>query len=167
MSIRHSIYLTYRRIDMCKTEGYHYKTSIPIRFADIDAFGHVNNAIYLTYFEIARSVYWKEIIQWDWSSIGIIIRRSQIDYIKPLVLTDQIYAYVKTSRIGVSSFDIDYIIVKTENGREEICTTGRTQCVTYDYSSNKSAPIPPYQRMKMKEFEALNFNTETPVFQEE
>ena len=149
---------------MCKIEGYHYKTSIPIRFADIDAFGHVNNAIYLTYFEIARTVYWKEIIQWDWKSIGIIVRRSEINYVKPIVLTDEIYAYVRTSRIGVSSFDVDYIIVKKVNGREEICTTGQTQCVTYDYITNKSAPIPAYQCMKMKEFEVLIVSS--PVFQE-
>lgn len=148
---------------MCKIEGYHYKTSIPIRFADIDAFGHVNNAIYLTYFEIARSVYWKEIIQWDWNSIGIIVRRSEIDYIKPIVLTDEIYAYVRTSRIGISSFDLDYILVKKVNGQEEICTKGRTHCVTYDYLSNKSAPIPAYQRMKMQDFEALS--VASPVFQ--
>ena len=114
---------------MCKIDGYHYKTSIHIRFADIDAFGLVNNAIYLTYFEIARSVYWKEIIKWDWNSIGIIVRRSQIEYLKPIVLSDEIFAYVRTSRIGVSSFDVDYILVKKVKGREEICTTGQTSCV--------------------------------------
>lgn len=141
---------------MCKIDGYHYKTTIPIRFADIDAFGHVNNAVYLTYFEIARSVYWKEIIQWDWGSLGIIVRRSEINYIKQITLHDQIYAYVRTSRIGGSSFDIDYILVKKTNGEEEICTTGKTMCVTYDYSLNKSAPIPVFQRIKMQEFEALS-----------
>lgn len=141
---------------MCKIEGYHYKTSIPIRFADIDAFGHVNNALYLTYFEIARSVYWKEVVHWDWDSLGIIVRRSEINYIKPITLHDEILAYVRTSRIGNSSFDIDYILVKKANGQEEICTTGKTLCVTYDYLQNKSAPIPAFQRIKMQEFEALS-----------
>lgn len=144
-------------------EGYHYKTSIPIRFADIDAFGHVNNAIYLTYFEIARSIYWKEIIQWDWSAMGIIVRRSEIEYLKPIVLEDEIYAYVRTSRIGNSSFDVEYILVKKVNGKEEICTTGLTQCVTFDYEIGKSAPIPSYQRIKMENFEALN--ARSPEFQ--
>ena len=55
-------------------KDFKYKTPISIRFADIDAFGHVNNAIYLTYFEMARSAYWNEIIEWDWSSVGIILR---------------------------------------------------------------------------------------------
>lgn len=141
---------------MCKIDGFHYKTSIPIRFADIDAFGHVNNAVYLTYFEIARSVYWKEIIQWDWNTTGIIIRKNEIEYLKPIVLSDEIFAYVRTSRIGDSSFDVDYVLVKKVNGSEEICTKGTTQCVAYDYSQGKSVKIPGYQRLKMTEFEALN-----------
>lgn len=141
---------------MCKIDGYNYKTSIPIRFADIDAFGHVNNATYLTYFEIARSIYWKEIIQWDWKSLGIIIRKSEIEYIKPITLSDEIYAYVRTSRIGNSSFDVEYLLVKKVNGKEEICTKGLTHCVSFDYKSNKSSPIPVYQRVKMQTFEALD-----------
>jgi len=59
-----------------KLTDYKYKTLIPIRFSDIDSFGHVNNAVYLTYFEIARIGYWKEIINWDWSNTGIILGRS-------------------------------------------------------------------------------------------
>lgn len=148
---------------MFTLEGYHYKTQIPIRFADIDAFGHVNNAIYLTYFEIARSIYWKEVVKWNWNSIGIIVRRSEIEYLKPIVLEDEIYAYVRTSRIGNSSFDIEYILVKKINGIEQICTTGLTQCVTYDYHLKKSAPIPDFQKTKMHSFEALN--VQSPEFQ--
>jgi acyl-CoA thioester hydrolase len=130
-------------------EGFKYKIKIPIRFADIDAFGHVNNAIYLTYFEIARSSYWDEIIEWNWDELGIIIRRSLVDYLKPIHLNDEIYAYVKTSRIGNSSFDLDYILVKIIDGREEICTSGQTICVTFDYKSKLSVPIPEKQRNKM------------------
>ncbi len=148
---------------MCTIDGYHYKTSIPIRFADIDAFGHVNNAIYLTYFEIARSIYWKEIIKWDWNSLGIIVRRSEIEYLKPICLDDEVYAYVRTSRIGNSSFDVEYILVKKVNGKEEKCTTGLTSCVAYDYLLNKSAPIPAYQKNKMQAFEALS--VQSPEFQ--
>ncbi|MFA6944994.1 MAG: thioesterase family protein [Pedobacter sp.] len=131
-------------------EGFHYETPIPIRFADIDALGHVNNAIYLTYFEIARSAYWEEIIEWDWNSFGIILRRSVVEYLKPIKLEDKINAYVRTSRLGNSSFDLDYILVKSVNGIEEICTTGQTLCISFDYALNKSVPIPDIQRKKME-----------------
>ncbi len=131
-------------------EGFHFKIQIPIRFADIDALGHVNNAIYLTYFEIARSAYWAEIIEWDWKLFGIIIRKSVVDYLKPIILADEVYAYVRTSKIGNSSFELDYVLVRIVNGSEEICTTGQTLCVSFDYILQKPTQIPEFQRLMME-----------------
>ena len=136
-------------------KDFHFKTSIPIRFADIDMFGHANNAVYLTYFEIARTVYWKEIINWDWNTTGIIIASAEISYLKPIRLNDEILAYVKTISIGKTSFTLKYALVKLVNGEEEICTTGRTTCVAFDYMTNKPTLIPKPSRLKMESFEAL------------
>ncbi len=47
-------------------DSFKYKTNIETRFTDFDMMGHVNNAIYFTYMEIARSKYWKQAIGWDW-----------------------------------------------------------------------------------------------------
>ncbi|MBC7745311.1 MAG: thioesterase family protein, partial [Flavobacterium sp.] len=57
---------------MMSLNSFNYKIPLHVRFADIDLFGHVNNAVYLTYFEIARSSYWSEVIQWNWNEMGII-----------------------------------------------------------------------------------------------
>lgn len=136
--------------------NYKFKTPIYIRFSDLDGFGHVNNAVYLTYFEIARTNYWRHIIQWDWKETNIILGKSEINYLKPLKLNDQIFCYVRTSRIGNSSFDVDYIIVKiTESGQEQICTTGQTVCIHYDYKAYKSIAIPEVETKKMMEFEGF------------
>jgi len=143
-------FIFYRHNDNNHMKGYHFKTKIPIRFADIDALGHVNNAIYLTYFEIARSAYWAEIIEWDWKLLGIIIRKSVVDYLKPITLSDNVYAYVRTSKIGNSSFELEYVLVTNNNGLEEICTTGQTLCVSFDYTLQKPTQIPEEQRLKME-----------------
>lgn len=37
-----------------------HRVSIPIRFADIDALGHVNNAVFLTYMEVIGTAFWSE-----------------------------------------------------------------------------------------------------------
>lgn len=140
---------------MDKLADFHYKTPIEVRFADIDAFGHVNNAIYLTYFEIARSSYWNEVVHWNWDKMGIIIGKAEINYLKPIELKNQVFAYVRTSRIGNSSFDLDYVLVRSINGTEEICTTGSTICISFDYNLNSSSAIPEEHRIKMQEFEAL------------
>lgn len=136
--------------------NYKFKTRIFIRFSDLDGFGHVNNAVYLTYFEIARINYWRHIIQWEWSETNIILGKSEINYLKPLKLYDQIFCYVRTSRVGQSSFDIDYIIVKVdEDGKEQVCTTGQTVCIHYDYKAYKSIAIPEVEKIKMMEFEGF------------
>lgn len=128
---------------------YTYKTRIHLRFSDLDAFGHVNNAIYVTYFEVARTHYWEDIIEWNWEKTGIILARTEVEYIKPIVLQDTIYCYLRTSRIGNSSFDIEYVLIKEKDGKEIICTTGKTVQVAFDYIANKPVPVPEEMRKRM------------------
>jgi acyl-CoA thioester hydrolase len=132
-----------------KLSDYRFRTVIPIRFSDIDAVGHVNNAIYLTYFEIARFAYWKEAINWNFSEHGVIVGRSEVNYLKPITLHDQIACYVRVVRIGNSSFDVMHVLVKETPNGEEICTTGKTVCISYDYKANKSVQIPAAEREQM------------------
>ncbi len=70
-------------------------------------------------------------------------------------MNDEVYAYVRTSRIGDSSFELEYALIRMVNGCEELCTTGSTVCIAYDYENCITASIPDYQRMKMQQFEAL------------
>ena len=144
-----------------KITDYKYKTPIAIRFSYIDNVGHVNNAIYLTYFEVARLNYWREIINWNLRENGIILGRSEVNYLKPITLEDQINCYVRTTRIGNSSFDVMHVLVKVTPHGEEICTTGKTVCISYDYTANKSVPIPENERQRMIEFDEPRLITNT------
>ena len=128
---------------------YKYRVPIQVRFADLDLYGHVNNATYLTYFETARSHYWKDVIKWDWNHNGIILARSEVNYLKPINRGDEIACYVRTTRIGNSSFDVMHVLVKITSEGEEICTTAKTVCISYDYSVHKPVKIPLEQRERM------------------
>lgn len=136
-------------------DDFKYKTTIDTRFADFDMMGHVNNAVYFTYMEIARTKYWKQAIAWDWEKTGVVIASAGISYQAPVLLKDQISIYVRTSRIGNTSFDLEYILVKHLNGEEKICTQGKTTCVAFDYKTKKAIVIPTHERNKMIEFEQL------------
>jgi len=144
-----------------KISDYKFKTPIAIRFSDIDAVGHVNNAIYLTYFEVARINYWREIINWNLREHGVIVGRSEVNYLKPLTLEDEIVCYVRTTRIGNSSFDMTHLLVRLTPAGEEICTTGKTVCISYDYNQNKSVPIPKREREKMIAYDEPRLITNT------
>lgn len=144
-----------------KISDYKFKTPIAIRFSDIDAVGHVNNAIYLTYFEVARFAYWKEITDWNLRKDGVIVGRSEVNYLKPITLEDEIYCYVRTTRIGNSSFDMMHLLVRVTPNGEEICTTGKTVCISYDYTRNKSVTIPDREREKMIAYDEPRLITNT------
>lgn len=135
--------------------AYNFKTMIPVRFADLDTYGKVYDSVYLTYFEIARSKYLNEVVKWDWSSVGVIIGKSEITYLKPIENGDELHAYVRTSRTGTTSFDLDYVLVVNSPEGEIVCTTGRTVCITYNYQEKHPEPIPIYQLEKITGFEML------------
>ncbi|MES2457563.1 MAG: thioesterase family protein [Bacteroidota bacterium] len=139
-------------------DSFKYKTSIETRFADFDMMGHVNNAVYFTYMEIARSKYWAQAIHWDWKKTGVVIAKASLDYIKPVLIDDKISMYVRTSRIGNTSFDLEYLCVKTVLGKEVVCSKGKTVCVAFDYETRTSAAIPEHERNKMIVFEQLSEN---------
>ena len=80
------------------------KTTCPItiRFRDTDTMGHVNNAVYLSYFELARMDYFDKMMnsRWDWTKDGIILARNEIDYLAPVFLLDKIYVETEVVHVG-------------------------------------------------------------------
>ncbi|WAC40000.1 acyl-CoA thioesterase [Pedobacter sp. SL55] len=138
-----------------KTDHFKYRTDLEMRFTDLDMMGHVNNAVYFTYMEIGRTKYWKQAIQWDWKKTGVVIGKAENSYIKPIHPGDKISIYVRTSRIGNTSFDLEYAIVKLKNNEEILCSKGKTVCVVYDYESKSPVAIPEKERSKMIAFEQL------------
>ena len=117
---------------------------IQVRFSDLDLMGHVNNSVYLSYFEMARVHFFAKILglEWDWDSEGIILVRNEIDYIKPIFLHDKPLVFISVEEIGNKSFTLSYKI-KVE---EKLVTTGKSVMVSYNSVISKSALIPKKMR---------------------
>lgn len=127
---------------------------LDIRWSDMDELRHVNNAVYLTYFEQARVYYFQEACRWDWKEIGVILASAHVDYLKPVVFPNPTNIYVRTSKLGTKSFEISYLITSTIDGVEELTTTGYTTMVLYDYETNKSVIIPDFLRERIRAYES-------------
>lgn len=135
--------------------GYKHKTLIQIRFKDTDKLGHVNNANYLTYFELARMKYAREVIgEINWKKWGFILAKISIEYIQPVFLEEEIYVYTKCSRLGNKSFDLSHSIVKVKDEKEIEVAKGVAVIVCYDYEKNDSMLIPENWRGLMQRFES-------------
>ncbi len=136
-----------------------HKTSIQIRFKDIDKLGHVNNANHFTYFELARIQYFNDVVgrNIDWDNDGMILANAKIDYKLPIYLQDQVFVYTYCTNIGTKSFELSYDIVRiARNGTEEVLATGSTVLVCFDYSKNQTVPVPEDWKQKMKTYEHLS-----------
>ena len=136
-------------------EGYKHKTPIQIRFKDVDAFHHVNNANHFTYLELARVKYFDDIAgqEMNWSKQGIILANAKVDYKLPILFKDKIFIYTKCSRIGNKSFELSYSIVKEKGGKEIVAAEASTVLVCYDYEKAQSIPMPEEWKKKIQDFE--------------
>jgi len=130
-----------------------FTMKLDIRWSDMDELRHVNNAVYLTYFEQARVYYFQEACQWNWKEIGVILASAHVDYLRPVVFPNPTYVYVRTSKIGTKSFEISYLITSIVKGVEELSTTGYTTMVLYDYETNKSVAIPDFLKERIRAYE--------------
>lgn len=137
-------------------DGFRHHTHIDIRFADMDAMGHVNNAVYLTYMETARLRYARDLMLWDGSPrvIAPILARVTVDYKLPLHLNDEaVDVFTRCSRLGNRSYEFEHLIQRTKDGVAEVVAVGQIVIVVYNYQIGQSVPIPDEWRQKMIEYE--------------
>jgi acyl-CoA thioester hydrolase len=117
-----------------------YRHRLTVRFRDCDAMGHVNHAVYFTYFEQCRLTCWREITGSPSPHTRVIIARAECDYRAPAHFGDELEIVLRVAEIGRSSFTLAYEIVHVGNGN--LVATGRTVMVAYDYASSRSVPLP-------------------------
>ena len=113
-----------------------------VRWGDMDALGHVNNAEYLRYFEQSR-IEWLEGHGYAVAGVGTgpVLARVSVTYLKPVVYPTEIEIRLHAGHVGNSSFTLLSEIV---NGRDasERFTEGEFVTVWVDYERAKSVPIP-------------------------
>ncbi|GAB5603029.1 thioesterase family protein [Thermus sp. FJN-A] len=128
-------------------EGFPVKVPVQVRFRDLDALGHVNNAVYLTYFELARAAYFRRLEE-DWVARGrFILARAEVDFLRPVYLEDPVEVGVRVVRLGRSSFDMEYRV----EARGEEAARGRTVQVWLE--GGRPAPLPQAVRARIAEVE--------------
>lgn len=117
-------------------------------FRDVDAFGHVNNAVYLTYFEWARAQLWFAItgISGLPRNIGFIVARAEIDF-RAQIAMEPIDICVRISEMRNTSFDTVYEIRKRSDG--SVAATGKVVVVLFDWKTNAKMPISDELREKV------------------
>lgn len=125
-------------------KDFKHKTTITVRFHEVDMLGVCNNAVYINYFEHARLEYVK--------AAGLIpaggifsdgklffMVRNEINYLGHSFYDDELDVYSKVTYIKNSSFGYDHLIVRTKSG--EVIVDGKGVVVFVDPKTRKSTPV--------------------------
>ena len=142
---------------MSDSTEYTYYHPITVRFADLDAQNHVNNAVYLTYVESARLGYYEQAGIWQQGTdvnTGMVVAHNEIDYLAPIFFRQEIRVGLRLARLGHKSFSLSFLIESVPDGVP--LATGASVMVPYDSQADKSIPIPADWRKKLLEFEGRN-----------
>lgn len=117
-------------------------------FRDIDAFGHVNNAVFITYFEIARTLLWFEITGGSKAEdVGFIVARAECDFRRQLSM-EPIEICVRFGETRSTSFDTHYEIRTSGN---ELAAAGKVVAVLFDWERRSKVVIPEELRRRIAE----------------
>ena len=108
------------------------------RWKDLDAFGHVNNAVFLSYIEDARILFFK---RWNinYNERSLIVASVKIDYLRQVEHPTQLIIGQRISRIGKTSFDIHSVIFDKET-LEQVCESTIIS-VAFNFEIQKSVPV--------------------------
>lgn len=141
------------------TGPFPHRVDITVRFADTDAMGHVNNAKYLTYCEIARIQYWTDVTG-EPISLGteraesLILADARITYRAPAFHGEIVTVQTRATRIGRSSFTLEHRLLACVAGDEpRLVAVSASVLVRYDYATSLPVALPPEHIAALEAFE--------------
>jgi acyl-CoA thioester hydrolase len=115
---------------------------VRVSLRDTDAFGHVNHAVYLSYLEVARTLYYFERRGMsDVAQLDFILGSVACRYRSPAFLHETLVVHLGPTRIGSKSWNLAYEIREPSSGR--LVADAETTQVQYDYAAGRSVEIPP------------------------
>lgn len=122
---------------------------IQVRWRDLDAMQHVNNAVYLTYLETAREAWFAELLAGTTAdSMQFAIRRLEVDFLSQVTVADgPLRVEVESAGVGTSSLSTHERIYAGSDGRlvlEAVCVS-----VHLDATKLRSAPLPEMLRSRL------------------
>lgn len=138
-----------------RPSDFRHRTSLQVRFRDLDAFGHVNNAVFATYAELARIRYLLDVLEpaEPFERMPLILARLELDFRSPIQFGEEVVIETRVDRIGRTSFAMTHRMSAGTEGR--LVADLRTVLVAYDYASTRPIPVPDAWRARMSSFEGV------------
>jgi acyl-CoA thioester hydrolase len=129
---------------------FRYEHPIEVRFVDTDALGHVNNAVYLTYFEAARAGYYAKVTGAPFGTGAqaaertFVIAEAQLTYRAPAFFGETLLVGCRFGWTSRSSFGIEYRVRSDESvvAPARVIADGTSVQVMFDLERNRVTRVP-------------------------
>ena len=139
---------------------FRYVRRIQVRFRDLDALGHVNHVVYLTYVEQVRTQYFRDVLGIDVpAGLTWVIARVSCEYLLPLAFGDAVDVGWRIARLGRASADYEFVLMRGA----EVVGRGEGVLVNSDARAARSAPIPESWRHAAAAYEGIESRTPREV----
>lgn len=123
--------------------AYPVTVEIPVQWGEMDAYGHVNNAVFFRYFETARIAYLDRcgfLEAYERLRVGPILHSTECRFWRPLHYPDCIVVGARALQIDADRFTMGYAVFS--KAQSEIVADGRGIVVSFDYANNTKTPLP-------------------------
>jgi acyl-CoA thioester hydrolase len=134
--------------------GFPVVVTIPLLWGDEDAYGHVNNIVYLRWCETARVEYLARIGLWPElppRGVGPILASISCDYELALTYPDSVHVGARVTRIGNSSLRMEHLVASLSTGA--IAAKVHSTLVVIDYGRNTPVRVPGEVRKAIADLE--------------
>ncbi len=120
---------------------FRHEMPVQIRFSDVDQFGHVNNSVYFSLYDLAKTTYMKEVFGTnDWHQLAIVVANINANFFQPVFFSDEVLIETAVVHLGNKSFTLLQRAVSADDKREVKCEC-RTVMVGYDIVAKEPKPL--------------------------
>ena len=142
---------------------FRFRRAIEVRFADTDAMGHVNNATYLTYCEMARAGHFEAVtglplpLATHGASESMILAEARITFRSPAFYGETLSIEARVGRIGRTSYTQEYRITapETRYGAARLIAIASAVVVMYDYTQERPIRVSPELAAAIEAYEGV------------
>ena len=123
-----------------------------IRFSDVDQFGHVNNSVYFSLYDLAKTNYLKEVLKTlDFGDMAVVVANINANFFSPVFFSDELLIETATVQLGNKSFTLLQRAIVAHSGAVK-CEC-RTVMVVYDMMTKEPLVMPENYKKDICEYE--------------
>lgn len=120
---------------------FKHVTPVQIRFSDVDQYGHMNNSVYFSLYDLAKTSYFREVFgEKEWKDFSVVVANINADFLAPVFFSDKLIIETAVIHLGHKSFTLLQRAINQASG--VLKCQCRTVLVGYDIATKEPVDIP-------------------------